>query len=89
MLFVNSMTRNLLFGTGTPQETWANGTFRMNAQDLDAFYHANLYINIGTLNNDRHLRGRIVQNLIGPAQELSKSPILLESSPPNRTMVMQ
>ena len=61
----------------------------MNAQDLDAFYHANLYINIGTLNNDRHLRGRIVQNLIGPAQELSKSPILLESSPPNRTMVKQ
>ena len=59
----------------------------MNAQDLDAFYHANLYINIGTLNNDRQLRGRIVQNLIGPAQELSKSPILLESSPPNRTMV--
>ena len=59
----------------------------MNAKDLDAFYHANLYINIGTINNDRQLRGRIVQNLIGPAQELSKSPILLESSPPNRTMV--
>ena len=64
---------------GTPQETWANGTLRMNAKDLDSLYHANLYINVGTINNDRQLRGRIVQNLISPAQELSKRPILLQS----------
>ena len=64
---------------GTTQETWANGTFRMTAQDMDSLYHANLYINVGTLNNDRQLRGRIVQNLISPAQELSKRPILLQS----------
>ena len=70
---------NLTIFAGTPQETWANGTFRMTAQDMDSLYHANLYINIGTLNNDRQLRGRIVQNLISPAQELSKRPILLQS----------
>ena len=51
----------------------------MTAQDMDSLYHANLYINVGTLNNDRQLRGRIVQNLISPAQELSKRPILLQS----------
>ena len=46
-------------------EGWANGTFRMDAKDIDSFYHANLYINVATTTNTRALRGRIVQNLLG------------------------
>lgn len=55
----------------------------MHAKDIDAFYHANLYINVASENNDRALRGRIVQNLLGLAQEFSPAPILLSGSPPN------
>ena len=68
-------------------EGWANGTFRMDAKDVDAFYHANLYINVATTTNVRALRGRIVQNLLGLAQEFSRSPILLHGNPPNRTAI--
>ena len=68
-------------------EGWANGTFRMDAKDIDAFYHANLYINVATTTNVRALRGRIVQNLLGLAQEFSRSPILLHGNPPNRTAI--
>ena len=68
-------------------EGWANGTFRMDAKDIDAFYHANLYINVATTTNVRAMRGRIVQNLLGLAQEFSRSPILLHGNPPNRTAI--
>ena len=59
----------------------------MDAKDIDAFYHANLYINVATDQNDRELRGRIVQNLLGLAQEFSRAPILLHGNPPNRTSI--
>lgn len=61
---------------------WANGTFRMDSQDVDAFYHANLYINVATAGRERALRGRIVQNLLGLAQEFSRSPLLLVAENP-------
>ena len=56
-----------------------NGTFRMNSKDIDAFYHANLYINVASENDERELRGRIVQHFLGPAQEFAIRPILLKS----------
>jgi hypothetical protein len=72
---------------GDQREGWANGTFRMEASDVDDMYHANLYINVATEDNERELRGRIIQHLITPAQELAKFPLLLSGNPPNRTMI--
>ena len=66
---------------------WANGTFRMHAKDIDSFYHANLYINIATVSNERALRGRIVQSFLGLAQEFAPAPILMTGNPPNSTAV--
>ena len=64
-----------------------NGTFRMNSKDIDAFYHANLYINVASENHERELRGRIVQHFLGPAQEFAIRPILLEGGSGNNATV--
>ena len=59
----------------------------MNSKDIDAFYHANLYINVASENHERELRGRIVQHFLGPAQEFASRPILLEGSSGNNATV--
>ncbi len=75
------------FSSSSSLGGWSNGSFRMSAQDIDAFYHGNLYINVATSSNDRALRGRIVQNLMGLAQEFAQSPILLSANPPSTANV--
>ncbi len=40
-----------------------------------------------TNESEPELRGRIIQHLVTPAQELATAPLLLASTPPNRTLV--
>jgi len=44
---------------------------------MEDLYHSNLYINVATMLNDREIGGRIVSQLLGPAQELADHPILI------------
>ena len=49
----------------------------LSADDVVDLYHSNLYINVATMQNDREIRGRIISQLLGPAQEFADHPILI------------
>ena len=96
MRIIHDLSPNFALNNDIRGLGWSNGSLTLQAKDIEALYHSNLYLNVLTTNGGSGnvaveekdaLRCRIMPHILNSAHELSSSPILLTSDPPSKTAV--